>query len=106
MDKVIQDGCVAVLISRGYGAGWYSWHNKLDLVFDSQIVNAVLENAKNWEDVVCDRVKQMYPDEHVVTNGVDGLEVQWVREGVEFEIREYDGAEWIDTKNSIEWIVA
>jgi hypothetical protein len=26
--KVIRDGKVAVLISDGYGAGWYSWNKK------------------------------------------------------------------------------
>ena len=42
--RVVRDGYVAVLYSPGYGAGWYSWHRKEELLYDPTIVQMVLEN--------------------------------------------------------------
>ena len=28
MDKVVRDGLVAVLVSPGHGAGWYTWAHR------------------------------------------------------------------------------
>ena len=41
MEKVIRDGKVAVLYSPGYGAGWYSWHDIEDLLYDPAVVEMV-----------------------------------------------------------------
>ena len=48
--KVIRDGKVAVLYSPGFGAGWSTWnsHNP-DLLFDSIIVDFVLNKSENWQ---------------------------------------------------------
>ena len=34
MNKVIRDGKVAVLISYGFGAGFYTWGAPLEAIFD------------------------------------------------------------------------
>jgi hypothetical protein len=34
------------------------------------------------------------------------LEVTWVPEGTEFKINEYDGAESVETKDEIGWLIA
>lgn len=47
MEKVIRDVKVAVLISQGFGAGWYSWHSKQELLFHPKIVELVEQNRKN-----------------------------------------------------------
>jgi hypothetical protein len=48
MEKVIRDGKVAVLISQGWGAGWYSWHrDKQELLFSPKLVEMVEQNRKN-----------------------------------------------------------
>ena len=41
MDKVVRDGKVAVLISQGFGAGWYSWNSNEQLLFSPKIVEMV-----------------------------------------------------------------
>jgi len=42
MEKVIRDGKVAVLISQGWGAGWYSWHrDNQELLFHPKLVEMV-----------------------------------------------------------------
>ena len=48
MEKVIRDGKVAVLISQGWGAGWYSWHrDNQQLLFHPKLVEMVEQNRKN-----------------------------------------------------------
>jgi hypothetical protein len=51
MDKVIRDGKVAVLYSPGYGAGWYSWHDNEELLYDPVIVDMV-ESKKHYTEIV------------------------------------------------------
>ena len=92
MDKYIKDGKVAVLISHGFGAGWSSWNswnsNSDELMFDPELVKAVLENKQKR---IITRAKEICPDGYF--GGIDGLTVVWVPEGEKFEITEYDGAE-------------
>ena len=88
-EKFVLDGKVAVLISPGYGAGWYSWNKEHEgLAFDKELVELLLQNRKY--DLV-KLAEQKYPDAYV--GGVDGLEVVWVDQGTQFEIDEYDGHE-------------
>jgi hypothetical protein len=103
MNKTIKDGRVAVLYSPGYGAGWSTWNPDYpDMVFDPGLVDLVLADDKEkilayvtlrWANIV-------------VRSGIDDLEVEWVPEGVEFVIEEYDGAETIVFKNEVKWIQA
>lgn len=81
MNKLIRDGKVAVLYSPGFGAGWYSWHNEQKLVFDKDIVEAVLGGARD-------------------------LQVAWIDEGDQFEINEYDGSESIHIIGRGNYLVA
>lgn len=42
-----EKGEVAVLVSPGFGAGWYSWNkDRPELLFDKDIVAAVLEDDR------------------------------------------------------------
>ena len=89
MGKVIRDGKVAVLYSPGFGAGWYTWNSGVaELVFDSIIVNAILEGDKQKAK---ERAEEIYPDGYF--GGIDDLVVGWVPAGEAFEITEYDGSE-------------
>jgi len=90
MDKVERDGKIAVLYSPGYGAGWYSWHNKEELIFDPVVVQMVEENRR--EDIP-EYVKNKYPGEYLYTGGAPDLRIEWVPKGNRFEIHEYDGSE-------------
>jgi hypothetical protein len=95
MEKVIRDGKVAVLISQGYGAGWYTWHrDNQELLFSPKLVEMVEQNRKKEID-----------DQWILENlgidmyagGSDGLEIHWLPIGTIFCIEEYDGFETIRT---------
>jgi hypothetical protein len=109
MDKKIVDGKVAVLVSPGYGAGWYSWNlNHPGLLFDPVIVDMVLENRHNEiEDYVTRRCEESGIDANEVYCGGSGdLVVRWVEQGKIFRIHEYDGSESLVLQENDDWIVA
>lgn len=102
MEKVIRDGKVAVLYSPGFGAGWYTWNSGVtELVFDSIIVNAVLdgdiEKARARAEEIC-------PDGYF--GGADNLTVGWVPVGEAFEITEYYGAESLKIIGEQSYLIA
>ena len=101
MDKVIRDGKVAVLISYGFGAGFYTWGAPLEAIFDPKLVELV--KSEDY-DGANEYVKNTYPG--VYTGGVGDLVVVWVDEGEDFIIDEYDGNENIQLKSETEWITA
>ena len=89
MDKVRENGKVAVLISTGFGAGWYTWIQDETVLFDPEIVEMVREgkSPKEIEEVAAKKWPSAY------LGGVDGLVIEWIPEGAQFEVDEYDGAE-------------
>ncbi len=101
MEKVIRDGAVAVLYSPGYGAGWHTWGAPVEAVFDPEMVEAVLAGDHKLAEEIA---KRKYPDAY--TGGVKGLAVEWIREGMPFRIKEYDGNESIECLGDIDFIVA
>jgi len=103
MDKKIKDGMVAVLYSPGFGAGWYSWHGNEELLFDPKII-AMVEEKTSAEtiELYC---KEVYGDK-VYCGGADDLEVKWIPLGTPFRIHEYDGAETIEIRHEINWMIA
>ena len=46
MNKLIHDGHVAVIFSPGYGAGFHTWGAPLEAVFDPELAQAILTDAK------------------------------------------------------------
>lgn len=103
MDKVVRDGKVAVLISPGFGAGWYTWHGIEELLFDPVVVDMV-ENGRVSE--VETYVNKKYPDEHPYFGGVEELVVKWVPQGERFRIEEYDGSEKLRLESQEKWLSA
>jgi len=101
MNKLIRDGKVAVLISPDYGAGWYSWHLIEELLYDPSIV-LWLESEEL--DKIANYLSLKYPNEYFGV--LEDLSVQWIDEGVEFRIVEYDGAESIELKTNTRWLTA
>ena len=103
MHKTIVDGKVAVLISPGFGAGWYTWNFEYpDMLFDPWIVDMVLAEAVLEEIVAYATVK--WPDAYL--GGADGLVVEWLPEGTQFFVVEYDGSETLNLRDSQQWITA
>lgn len=102
VDKLIIDGKVAVLVSHGYGAGWYSWEGNEAMLFDPVLAQALLDGKS--EDELIRIAKKRYPDNYL--GGIDGLTVNWVPVGAEFRITEYDGSEGIRLASKESWLVA
>lgn len=103
MDKVIRDGKVAVLYSPGYGAGWYSWHDIEELLYDPAVVDMV-EKRKHYTEIV-DYCVSVYGPKCSFSSAED-LVIEWVDIGREFRIDEYDGYESIEYKDELEWHAA
>lgn len=103
MEKFIKDGQVAVLYSPGYGAGWSTWayEGREALVFDVDIVKAVLNNDVKLAKEIAER---KYPEQY--NGGIDELVVGWVPQGEEFDIREYDGNESLQIIGKSSFFVA
>ena len=99
MNKVIENGFVAVLYSPGYGAGWSTWNYEdgLDetLLFHPALVEMVRNNRQNEIDT--DWLVKNLGEEfrNVYCGGAMGLEIEWLPEGTIFRVEEYDGSESI-----------
>jgi hypothetical protein len=104
MEKVIRNGQVAVIYSGDFGAGWYSWNPEYpEILFDPNIVHFI-EN-KEW-DKLFSYVTLRYPEIHPSKSCISDLRIQWLPEGTEFRITEYDGSEDIEVRKDVEWITA
>ena len=95
MEKVIRDGKVAVLVSHGFGAGWYSWNSEhQELLFHPKLVEMV-EQKRNKE-IDDEWVKENLGID-IYAGGADGISIHWLPIGTAFEIDEYDGSESLRT---------
>jgi hypothetical protein len=102
IQKLSEDGKVAVLYSPGFGAGWYTWNTDTpEILFDPAIVRLV---EKNQFDELATYVVLKYPD--IYTGGMKDLVVEWIPEGTLFKINDYDGSESIELKENEDWLVA
>ena len=102
MNKLNEDGKVAVLYSPGFGAGWYTWnYDYPEILFDPAIVKFV--EKEKWAELDT-YVTLKYPE--IYKGGLMDLEVAWVPIGTEFKINEYDGAESVELKDEIGWLTA
>lgn len=97
MEKLIKNGKVAVVVSKGYGAGWSTWNEHAEfLSMDKRIAEAVLNKDFDTVKKICE---EELKDEHVSYLGLYDCVVKWVPQGTVFEIMEYDGAELIRVYN-------
>lgn len=88
---------VAVLISPGWGGGWFSWNREYpEIIFDSNIVEMLEDNKYNE---IVDYCEKKYPDGYF--GGVDDLIIVWLPEGTKFRIEEFDGSEYIITEDRL-----
>jgi hypothetical protein len=102
MNKLVRDGKVAVLVSPGFGAGWYTWNSEYPcLLFDSQLVEAV---EKEDKDALKKRVNEIAPGTYL--GGMDQLRIRWLPEGTQFQVTEYDGSEGLKIADEQKWITA
>ena len=105
MEKLVRDGKVAVLISEGYGGGWSTWGSQYpELLFDATVVLAV-ERERPFTSVE-EYIRGKYPDAFILSYTYDDLVIEWLEEGTEFIVEEYDGYETIRLKYETEWVTA
>lgn len=125
MQKYIEDGQVAILVSRTYGSGWYSWNsNCLECLFHPEIVALVKDKEAlrmTWRSsslterefdekihaIVVEierRAKELFGKDFY-PGGASGLNIKWLDQGQAFRISEYDGKETIEYADG-EWITA
>lgn len=90
-----------VLISPDYGAGWSTW-NTSAMATDKRLIEAFEKGISKEE------MEQLCIDlgygEYICMLGFEDLEVVEVPKGVLFQIREYDGNEYIEIFEAEEWI--
>ena len=103
MNKFEHNGNVAVLVSKGFGAGWSTWNDehRETLCMDAEIVQAVLNGDKAKAVEIA---KQKCGDFY--EGGIGGLTVEWVKKGVAFEIYEYAGSETLHGISDHNYMVA
>jgi hypothetical protein len=103
MNKLVENGKVAVLYSPGFGAGWYTWNYEYpEIVFDPAIVKLVIEEKFDELETF---MLLKYPNMYL--GGMHNLEVVWIPKGREFKITEYDGNESIEYKDQDDgWLTA
>jgi hypothetical protein len=104
MNKVIKDGFVAVLYSPGYGAGWYTWHQIPELIYDPAVVDMV--ERKVSSEAIIQYCEEKYPSFTKCYLGAEDLQISWIKEFRVFIINEYDGNESIQFREDINWLVA
>ena len=102
MKKFERDGKIAVLLSPGFGAGWFTWNSEnRELLFDPEIVEAVLADDRTKAARIAET---KWPDGYY--GGASDLVVKWVEPGTAFRIDEYDGSESFVAMDREEYIVA
>ena len=102
MNKLIENGHVAVLYSPDYGSGWSSWHGVEELLYDPKVVEMV--RAEKF-----DEIEKYCSDTYGVQyyyGGLDGLAIAMIPEGTRFRISEYDGYETIILESEEDWFTA
>ena len=103
MEKLIKDGRVAVLVSRGFGAGWSTWISDYpECLFDPVLAQMIVDGADEME--IATVAQKRYPEAYL--GGLDGLDVEWLPVGTKFRVDEYDGAESIEILDEVRWEVA
>lgn len=94
MEKMIRDGKVAVLISRGFGAGWSTWahENEEGMAMDARLVQACMDDVS--EEVLLETLEKIFGEDFdPYLGGWKDICVEWVSQGDRFVILEYDGSE-------------
>ena len=104
-DKVVRDGKVAVLVSPGFGAGWYTWNlQHPELLFLPRVVEMVLKGDSHYD--IESYVNSLYEEDDVYTGGAGDLKVVWLPQGSQFQVEEYDGSESLRLKDDDDWLTA
>jgi len=100
MEKVIRDGKVAVLISPGYGSGWYTWNTESEVLLFSPKVVEMVEQGRAKE-ITEEWVEENLGITDVYCGGASDLKIEWLTVGSAFSVDDHDGYESILTVNDL-----
>lgn len=102
LKKVVKNGRVAVLVSPGFGAGWYTWNRHVpQCLFDPDVVAWVEADKPGTVPL------QFVPDgDYFYEGGAEDLIVEWVPENTKFRVVEYDGSERIEVLQDMDFMTA
>lgn len=90
--------CIAVLVSRGWGAGWSTW-NSPEMAYDKRIVEAFLDSTSADDiEVLC----KEWGYDSCYAGGWSDVRLEWVSVGEKYYIYEYDGAETLVREKDME----
>lgn len=110
MDKVVDNGSVAIIIAPTYGSGWFTWYGKEEMLYDPVVVDLIQKNNNFDYDQAeiynqfTKHIQEKYGIEDYFN--IDDLTIVWVDEGKEFFIDEYDGAESVRFRDHFKWLKA
>jgi len=100
MEKVIRNGKVAVLVSRGFSTGWYTHHGVEELLFHPKLVEMVEECKKHD---ICEWVKENF-DLEVSYYGAMGIVIHWLPVGEPFMIVQINDYEYVYTAENLDLV--
>ena len=93
---------LGVLISVGFGAGWSTWNDE-EIAYDKRIIKKWLEEITS--DEMCNYIESLgYRRPYM--GGYKSLKLEFVPRGIMFCIHEYDGAESIETTETMGMVTA
>jgi hypothetical protein len=107
IEKVTEDGKVAVIIHAEYGGGWSScirWSHTQSLLYNPTIVAILTSGAANAESQIKAYMETNFPE--VIAYSYRNLSVVWIPVGTKFRVLEYDGWESIELFDDVEWLTA
>jgi hypothetical protein len=98
MNYYTKDGRIAVVLSKDYGMGWWTWHGDLEWLTHPELARAIDDGfLGDAQDILDDNYGHY---QYSATN----LRVEWVDRHRKFKIEEYDGYETITYKDEINWL--
>ena len=92
-----ENGELGILISGGFGAGWSTWNDR-NLAYDKRIIEKWFENVSS-DDMQNYIVSLGYDRPYM--GGYRNLRLEFVPRGTMYCIHEYDGAESIETPETM-----
>lgn len=105
----------AVLVARGYGAGFSTWSDYSEIAYDGRIIEWFLahdiaymqklheyhENEEQREALQF--FKSIGYNQYICFLGLESCEIKWVPAGALWRMTEYDGAEGIEYQDKQDW---
>ena len=94
---------LGVLISGGFGAGWSTW-NDAEIAYDKSIVEYWLNESPSSDEMANFVESLGYRKPYM--GGYGSLRIKYIPRGDMFCIHEYDGAESIETPETMCMMIA